>query len=210
MNVISFLSQKGGSGKTTLAVHLAVAAEDSGMRVAVLDCDPQASATAWSDERLKAGRLEPHVVQVHTSELPTAVDGARNDGYSLVVIDAAPHANASAVDVAKASDLIIIPVRPTAFDLAALPATMKIIGDRPAAFVLSACPPRAPEIHEAHEVLLAYGRPVLAQVTERRAMFRALAGGLAVGEFDPGGAAALEICQLHTAITEALCPRLPA
>jgi chromosome partitioning protein len=114
MKTIAFLSQKGGSGKTTLAVHTAVAAQENGERVVVVDTDMQKSAATWSE--------------------------ARHD-MTLCIIDTAPHAAAGAARVVVAADLVIIPCHPTAFDLAAVEIVQA--ASARAVFVLSACPFRA-------------------------------------------------------------------
>jgi chromosome partitioning protein len=111
MKSIGILAQKGGAGKTTLAVHLATV---SG---AVLpDVDPQASAVEWGGERKSD---TPLVIQVTAPALPEYLEAARAEGFSRVIIDTAPHAEADAEEVAKAVDLIMIPIRPAFLDLRA-------------------------------------------------------------------------------------------
>lgn len=143
MNVIAFLSQKGGSGKTTLSVHTAVAAEVIGERVCVIDADPQESATAWARAR-EAGT--PIVATAQAGELDAALRAAEAEGITLAVVDAPPHAAPAAGQIARRSELVLIPVRPSAFDLAAVPAAVEIVTAAKVrgAFVLSACPFRAP------------------------------------------------------------------
>ncbi len=85
MNVIAFLSQKGGSGKTTLVVHTAVAAYEAGCRVVVVDTDPQKSASTWRDAR---GAAEPMVVTAAPSELARVLKAARAEPVDLVIIEA--------------------------------------------------------------------------------------------------------------------------
>ena len=193
MKVIGFVSQKGGSGKSTLAVHIAVAAEESKQRVAIVDTDPQKSVLTWSEQR---EAKTPVVVAAPGGEIAQVLDAARGDGMSLVVIDSAPHTDVDASRVASVSDLVIVPCRPAAFDLSAVAQTVEMIKalKREAVLVLSACPPRAPEIDEAREVLKGYGLPVYGgQITDRRAFARALVGGRSVTEFDSGSKAAEEI-----------------
>ena len=114
---------------------------------------------------------------------------------TLCIIDTAPHAAAGAAMVARSADLVVIPVRPSAFDLAAAEASIAIAKQsKQAVVMLSSCPPRAPEIAESRRVLQRYGVPVLeAELTERRAFARAVASGRAVSEFEPAGRAATEI-----------------
>src|SRR3712207_4009997 len=94
MYIVSMLSQKGGTGKTTLSLHLAVAAERAGQRAVVIDLDPQASSAEWKDSR--AGET-PVVVPIPSSRLPHAVQAARDGNAALVVIDTAPHASDDAL-----------------------------------------------------------------------------------------------------------------
>lgn len=196
MKVIAFLSQKGGSGKTTLAVHTAVAAQEARERVAVVDTDPQKSATVWSQARQAP---TPVVVTASASELSKVIEAARGDGITLVIVDTAPHTAPDAAKVVSLVDMLVIPVRPTAFDLAAVAGTVAMVKalQVKAALVLSACPSRSPEIAEAREVLAGYGLPVYAgEITDRRAFARAVASGRAVTEFETEGKAAGEIRQL--------------
>ena len=202
MQILSFLSQKGGSGKTTLSVHTAVAAHEGGAAVVVIDTDPQKSATVWGDAREAKA---PIVATASVSELGRVLDAARTEGMQLAVVDAAPHAAPEAAKIARASSLVIIPCRPSAFDIAAAEAAVRIVkaSGAKAAFVLSACPFRAPEIGETRQALAGYGLPVSpAEITDRRAFSRALATGRAVTEFETGGRAAEEIRALWTWLQE--------
>jgi chromosome partitioning protein len=202
VKAIAFLSQKGGSGKTTLAVHTAVAAHETGLRVVVVDTDPQRSASTWREAR---GAAEPLVATAAPSELRTVLKAAKAEHMDLAIIDTAPHAAPEAASVARAADFVLVPCRPTAFDLATASAAVAIVkaARARAAFVLSACPPRAPEIAEAREALARYGLEVAPpEVTERRAFARAIATGRAVTEFETDGRAAAEIRALWAWLRE--------
>jgi chromosome partitioning protein len=113
MKMVAFLSQKGGSGKTTLAVHTAVAAQEGGERVVVVDTDMQKSATTWSQAR-EGGT--PAVVTVAAAALGDVIKAARHDAMTLRIVDTAPHAAPDAAKVVGLADLVIIPCRPTVFD----------------------------------------------------------------------------------------------
>jgi chromosome partitioning protein len=204
MKTIAFLSQKGGSGKTTLAVHTAVAAQESGERVVVVDTDMQKSAATWSGARQDK---TPAVVPVAATSLNDVMKAARHDAMTLCIIDTAPHAAPDAARVVGAADLVVIPCRPTAFDLAAVGAAVEIVkaASARAVFVLSACPFRAPEIGETRAVLERFGISVApVEITDRRAFSRAVATGRAVTEFDSDGKAAEEIRDLWNWIKEQL------
>jgi chromosome partitioning protein len=204
MKVLVFLSQKGGSGKTTLAVHVAVAAVEGGLTVLLVDTDPQQSATAWGNARKVA---PPMVATVPGSDLTRVLAAAKAEAVDLAIVDTAPHAAPEAARIARAADLVLIPCRPTALDLAAVESAVMIAkaAKVPAAFVLSACPVRAPETGEARTALAAYGLPVTGpEIAELRAFYRAIATGLSVTEFDTEGRAAGEIRALWEWIKERL------
>jgi chromosome partitioning protein len=127
------------------------------------------------------------------------LEAARQDEMTLAVIDTAPHTAPDAAKVAALSDLLVIPCRPTAFDLVAVARTVEMVRALKirAVFVLSACPVRAPEIAEARQVLAKYGLPIYpGEITDRRAFSRAISSGRAVTEFESEGKAASEVRSL--------------
>ncbi len=193
MKAIAFLSQKGGSGKTTLAVHTAVAAQEDCEKVFLIDTDSQKSATVWREAREVEN---PVVVTIAAGELDKVLKAGGEDKMSLAIVDTAPHTAPDAARIAKLVDLIVIPCRPTAFDLAAVSNAVEIVraAKKKAVLVLSACPFRSPEIAETRAVLKEYGLPVCpSDITDRRAFSRAVATGRAVTEFEADGKAAQEI-----------------
>jgi chromosome partitioning protein len=190
---MALVSQKGGVGKTSLAIHTALAAEERGERVVLIDCDPQQSLLAWAKQR---ERKTPVVIAASGYELDKALAAAKHDRMTLAIIDTAPH---SAPDAAKAvgfAGLVVVPIRPSCLDLAAVGVTtamVQALGSK-AVFVLSACPVRALEVEETREALKGYSLPVFTgQITDRRAFARALVDGRGVTEFEPNGKAAEEI-----------------
>ena len=193
MRTLALVSQKGGSGKTTLAVHLAVAAAQAGEQVTVIDTDPQGSAQAWAQVRQQA---VPAVLGATPAELPRQLATL---AATLVVVDTAPHTAVSLATATAVATALLIPCRPTALDLAAVAATVALAraAQKPTAFVLTACPARAPEVAQARTALATYGFPVApVLIGERRTYARAVAGGYAVTEYEPQGKAAQEIAAL--------------
>jgi chromosome partitioning protein len=196
MKTIAVISQKGGTGKTTLALHLAVAAGDG---AAIVDLDPQASATAWRDLRQAE---EPAVVSVQPSRLAQTLETAKGAGAAFVIIDTAPHSEAGALAAARAADLILIPCRPALLDLRAISASADIVQlakrGEAAAIVLNACPPRGSLPDEAEGALSGYGvKSAPVRIGNRTAFVRALVEGLTAQEWEPEGKAAAEIDELY-------------
>lgn len=198
MRTVSMLSMKGGSGKTTLALSLAVAHEIAGGSAVVVDLDPQGSAALWGDLR---GGSAPVVLATHPPRLARVLELAESDGTELVVIDTAPRAG-GAVEAARLSDLVLIPCRPSPADLAAVPAGLDVarLADTRAAVVLNAIPPRGKLVAEACEALGAMDpEPELCPVTlgTRVAHVRSFTAGQSAQELEPRSRAAAELDAFH-------------
>lgn len=198
MKTIAILSQKGGTGKTTLALHLAVAAERSGHISAVIDLDPQSSAGGWGDSREAES---PIIAIAHAPRLGPILKAAAGNGVTLSLLDTAPHSQGDALAAAQAADAILIPCRPGILDLRAIGATVQIalLSGKPSAVVLNAVPPRGRTLaDEAEEAVTGYGIEVSpVRLTQRAVFAHALANGQAAQEYEPQGKAAEEIQQLY-------------
>ena len=198
MKTISFLSQKGGTGKTTLCVHLAVAAKKMGKSAVILDLDPQASATGWKDNRSDE---TPVAVSLQFSRLGQTLAASKQSGADLAFIDSAPHSDQVAMAAAAVADLILIPCRAGILDIRAIAMTAKIakLAGKPVFVILNALPPQATSlIAEARDAVAVHGLD-LAPVTihQRAAYAHSLIDGHVAMEFDPKGKAADEITKLY-------------
>jgi chromosome partitioning protein len=196
MQVIAIVSQKGGVGKSTIAVHLATEATAQGQRVLLLDLDPQGSAMEWASRR---GDLPPDVSGANPASVGKEIERARGEGYDLVVVDTAPHADHAALQAARAADLVAIPCRPSTFDIAAISATLDLckLANKQAVVVINAAPIRSRVTTEAEEALAEKGAKVSPVVIRQRVAFQhCMIDGRTAAEFEPGGAAAHEISRL--------------
>lgn len=206
MQTISLIAQKGGTGKTTLALSLAVAAAQAGRTVAVIDLDPQASAANWADRR--AAKDAPAVVSAHVPRLQSVIDTAREGGVDLVIIDTPGKSEQAALAAAKAADLVLIPCRPQIYDIETLTATKEIIdlaGGRPAFVILNAVPPHGRRHEEAQAAIRDMGLAVCPAAFVQRAAFGdAPNAGQSATEYEPGGKAAQEIEQVYKFVSKIL------
>lgn len=198
MKIIAIVSQKGGAGKTTLAVHLATAAAAAGHRTAIIDLDPQATAASWGDRRSAPA---PEVISGQAVRLPALIAAAQANGADFLVLDTAPNADQTASLAARAADLVLIPCRPSTFDLEAIATTLLLAktAGKPAFVVLNAVPPRSSIGREAAGGLVASGAQVAPhQLSHRAAFTHGVIDGRTAQEFEPQGKAAEEIESLYT------------
>ncbi|MGP0566711.1 MULTISPECIES: AAA family ATPase [unclassified Nitrospina] len=205
MQIISLIAQKGGTGKTTLSLSLAVAAHQAGRTVAIIDLDPQASTTNWADRREEGA---PVAISAQASRLQSVIDTARENGVDMLIIDTPPKSESASLAAARAADLILVPCRPQIYDLETIPATKEIInlvGDTPALVVLNAVPPQGRRHEESVQVIQDMGLPVASKYFVQRAAFGdAPNAGLTALEYDPDGKAASEIRELYRMVSHML------
>lgn len=197
MKIVAIISQKGGAGKTTLAVHLATIAAAAKHSVAVIDLDPQGTATSWGDRRTAE---VPEVVSGHAVRLPALIKAAAQNGADFLILDTAPNADQTASLACRAADLVLIPCRPSAFDLEAIETTLLLAktATTPAYVVLNAVPPRSSIGKEASDGLIARGAKVAPhQLTHRAAFTHGVIDGRSAQEFEPKGKAAEEVAALY-------------
>ncbi len=198
MQTVAIVSQKGGAGKTTLALHLGVAASAAGLVSLIVDTDPQATASKWSAWR---GGGDPEVIDCAAHALlPRKLLQAAGLGAQFAVIDTPPHADIMAREACRAADLLLVPCRPRAFDLDAIQTTAELVkaSGKPAFVIFMAGPPRAPVLYaDAGQLVQQFGLRVAPVVLPDRAAFHhSTEKGKTATEIVPGGRAAQEVAAL--------------
>ncbi|WP_299312658.1 ParA family partition ATPase [uncultured Halomonas sp.] len=208
MRVIAVLNQKGGSGKTTIATHLARALQMEGKEVLLVDSDPQGSARDWAAVR------EDQPVTVVGIDRPTIGRDLKSVAHQeFVVIDGAPQAADLAVSAIKAADFVLIPVQPSPYDIWATAELVDLVKQRievtdgalQAAFVVSRAIKGTRIGSEVAEALNGYELPVLeSRITQRVSYPGTAAAGTTVLDSEPNGDAAAEVRALAAEITQKL------
>ncbi|MCY4585322.1 MAG: AAA family ATPase [Bryobacterales bacterium] len=204
MKTIAIISQKGGSGKTTLALHLAVASAACGHKTAVIDLDPQASAANWSDRR--EAEL-PVVFSAHASRLRHEIAHVEKLGGDMLYIDTAPHSDSAALEAAQHADLVLVPCRPAILDLEAITNTLRFLRTTgtPVLAVLNAITQSVRDTLQAEQALVLHGIDFSPYRLGRRIAFsRSLVSGLTAQEFQPNSKAAHEVHTLHSYVLDML------
>lgn len=200
MYVVAILSQKGGAGKTTLTVNLAIASELAGKATAIIDLDPQASSCTWSDNR---DGDSPTVDSIQPARLKKGIDALRDAGADMVFIDTPPSTEQAAIYATEIADLVIVPCRPGFLDLVAINQTLSHVKSRnkKAVIIFNAVPPSASIAEEALEAAKTYGDDLIKiapkHISQRVAFMHAMRDGLGVLEYEPKGKAANEVKDLY-------------
>ncbi|MBV9078838.1 MAG: ParA family protein [Methylobacteriaceae bacterium] len=195
MKAITFVTQKGGSGKSTLCISLAVAAQEAGQSVCILEMDRQATVTDWSEHR----RVEtPEVAQIDATQLDDIMTRLRDSDFDYVFIDTPGVDSPGSLAAIRAADLCVIPCRPTPADLRAFKPTLAAIYrlEKKFAFVLNQTPPRSYRVRDASDGLAVLGVLPDVNIVMRNDHQDALGMGLGVTEYNPSGQAATEVRRL--------------
>lgn len=205
--IIGVLNQKGGAGKTTIATNLAAVVAKAGNRVLLVDADPQGSAMTWSSAR-EAEPLFP-VISMAKPTLHRDLPEIAAD-YDVVIIDGAPRVNDLGRAAILASDVVLMPVQPSPYDVWASADTVQLIKEAQqfkenikAVFVINRKIVNTAIGRDVHNALAQFEFPVLpVELCQRVGFAESAAQGLAVIETDPKSEAALEMAQLAAQLIE--------
>lgn len=207
MKTIVIANQKGGSGKSTITVHLAAAAECAGDGpVVISDTDPQGTAADWFNQRKKAGLDAPRYSALTLDDLAGRIKALSAAQASYLFIDTAPSIGAVNADLFALADLILIPLNPTPADLRALVKGLPLIREsgKPFQFVLTRVRPNLRNNDGAAVALDALGLVLATRMHERVIYAETFAHGKTALETDPKGVAALEAATLWAEVKEKL------
>jgi chromosome partitioning protein len=204
MHTVVLASQKGGAGKTTLAAHLAVAAEEAGAGpVVLIDTDPQGSLSAWWNVR-EANR--PALAPCPIAELRSKLAALADAGYQLAVIDTPPAITEAIRAVVELADLVLIPARPSPHDLRAIGSTVSLAtgASRPFLFALTQAKPNTRLTVQAVTALSEHGTVASAVIHDRVDFAGSMIDGRTVMELDGKGRSATEIRELWAFVRKRL------
>jgi chromosome partitioning protein len=208
MNVITLASRKGGVGKSTLTAHLAAFSHLMGHRTMIVDADPQGSLTLWHSMRADTGLT----LQNASAGINRLLASAQLNDFEWVFIDTAPTTWLVVQEAIRAANMVLIPVRPGFFDLAAVRETVATARDfeKPYAVVINAAPVKR-EDKEAPTVALSRAQfellavPVWSgQISQRAAFLGSLAAGSSAGEVHGDSACKMEIARLWSAVARSV------
>ena len=202
--IYSVMSQKGGAGKTTLAINLAVQSKLQGNNSLIIDIDPQASATMWADVR--GVNNEPLVTSSFAARLNNVINVACENNITEIFIDTPPHSQRDSQIASEISDSIIIPCRPNLFDLQAIDNTIGLakMANKHFILVFNAIHHTSSLAEEAKQAILnKYGNSINVcpqMIVQRLCYVHASTNGQGVQEYEPSGKATLEIQNVYNYI----------
>lgn len=214
MHVLVLASRKGGSGKTTLAGHLAVEAERGGAGpVALIDVDPQGSLADWWNAR----RADtPLFVRTALPSFERDLEALRKSGVKLLIVDTPPSLDEAVHRVIKQADLVIIPTRPSPHDLRSVGATVELVErvGKPLVFVINSATRNARITTETVTLLSQHGTLAPAILHHRVDFASSMIDGRTVMELPGGSLASKEVAKLWTYLRkriqgEAIRPTIP-
>jgi chromosome partitioning protein len=183
MKVLTVANRKGGAGKSTCAAHIAVEAVKEEKKVILIDMDPQKTLEMWWEKRTEDN---PFLIDTNANDLDVVIQKVREQNFDLCIIDTPGDASANAVAGIRAADLVLIPSKPTAPDLAAIGRTIAMVEEynKKFSFVITQGIVRAKATLQAASVLSQFGSVAPSVISNRTSFASAMGQGTSACFFD--------------------------
>jgi chromosome partitioning protein len=183
MKVLTVANRKGGAGKSTCAAHIAIEAVKDGLRVILIDMDPQKTLEMWWQ---KSEEENPFLIETTAKDLQGVVEKLTNKNFDLCIIDTPGDASVNAISGIKNADLILIPSKPTAPDLAAIGRTISMVEENQKSFifVITQGIVRTKATLQAASVLSQFGAVAPSVISNRTSYATAMGQGASASFYD--------------------------
>ena len=204
MKTLAIISQKGGTGKSTVAVHLSVAAAQAGYTTALIDLDPQANVAKWGDMRTDTA---PIVISAHAARLKETLHTAEGLNVDLAILDTPPKMESSILDAARVADFALIPCRMSLWDLQAIAPTIELakLANLQTRLLFNAVQTNSSVYYKMRKAVSVYDVPCApCHLGNRVAFSHSIIEGRVAQEYEPRGKASMEVNALYNYVKKEL------